>query len=112
MLSSEQVGYIVIGIVALVGFTLLSYLGNNNDADDKLLNKILDDGRKKFKAMPYKLMLEFIRNDIYNAIKIAQQQDKDIQKLSKEYLLITHEIDRLDKEEEDLGAEFTITTSR
>jgi len=114
MFTDGQILILVIGVIGLL-MTLLSIavVKTGSDADDSdRLNRLTDEGRKKFPTLPYREMIECMRWQRHLELKNTSDGDKEkIAELAEDYLVLFDEHERLNDIEAQLGGEFAVHKS-
>ncbi len=98
----------VVGIVFVVYAIAASLSKAGKDSDERTRLIILRAiGEKKYPGSDDKSMWEFMRRDTYHKLKLASNNNEQIDALTTDYNIIVEELKRLGKEEEYYGGEFT-----
>ena len=104
------IAVIIIGIISVIitmGILLSPALGGKKD-DEVRYNNLMEEGNRKYPGSPQKSMIEFMRRDRYQQIRMASNNHEPIEDLSEDFIMLTDEIERLEELERMIGGEASV----
>jgi hypothetical protein len=104
------VAVIVLGIISVIitiGIMLSPALGGKKD-DEVRFNNLMEEGRRKYPGSPQRSMVEFMRRERYQQIRMASNNHEPIEELSEDFVMLTNEIERLDELERMIGGDASV----
>lgn len=116
-MEAQKVFPIIFSTLAFIGviIAVAVWFGaamSRKQIDSDRLEYLIAEGKKKFAGATGDSLLEFIRRDLYRQLRLAANNNKNIDQLSEDYVLIVGEQERIQSEEKMLGGEFMVAPFR
>lgn len=96
----------IVGVVFILVSVYAAIVAASDYDDRQRLQRLRDEGAKKFPGLSDYEMLRWLRSDRFNKIKWHSNNNQSIAELAEDYLVLNDEIQRIEQEEQQFGGEF------